>query len=259
MRRFAINIGHLLFWGIAVAAFGCQKTGTVPSMTGVASLTVVDAVPNSYYPIPVINTGEPIQYFYNAQYISYGGFAEFSPPAGIDTVYVVSQNSDTADLNPKSASFLFYGVLKFRMGGVYTLFVTGSDTSSPDYLLTNDTIPQHSFDDSVVGIRFVNLVAGSNPIKVNLEGSSNGSEVSALPYKGISGFRNYVCNSTVAQYAITGDSITNCLLNYSTANGLLDPNTYQLLTFRNITIAYYGSQIDSNGENPIMTMVVDDY
>jgi hypothetical protein len=148
------------------------------------------------------------------------------------------------------------------------LFLTGADTNALDYLLTTDSIPFFGPSDSVMGIRFVNLSTGSNPISINLEGSSNGSEVSNLAYKGITNFKQYVNNSTISDYffvirdVATGDSLTqyDFLGNYSYNNGygLIDPITYDLLTFKCITIVIYGSE--SNGiAFPLNAMLIDDY
>jgi hypothetical protein len=256
---------------VVVAAVACQKAGTVPSASAPAALTIVDAIPNSYYPSPVINTTSAIQYFYSAAYMGYGGFLELSPPAGNDTVYVVDYNNDTLDISPKSANLLFYGLLKLNVGGIYSLFLTGADTSSPDYLFTTDTLPYHSPLDSTVGVRFVNLSTGSAPMSINLEGSPDGSEVTNLPYKGITGFKKYISNSTVTNNssayifvirdAATGDSL--CYFGLSGIGngngvGLTDPNNNNPLTFKNITIAIYGSE-NLSSNNPLSVMVIDDY
>jgi hypothetical protein len=248
---------------------GCQKTGVLPSTQGVAALTVVDAIPGSLQAVPVINSGSAVvDYFSNAQSLGYGQFWEYSPVAGKDdTVYVVQLDDDTLNLSSKNGDLLFYGVLDLKQGGIYSLFLTGADTSSTDYLLTMDSLPYYPPSDSSMGIRFVNLSTGSNPISVNLEGNAIGSEVSALPYKGITGFKNYANNSTVAVAGyefvfwdtVTGDSIGVYTLNNSNGLGLTDPNnSNNLLTFRNVTICIYGSEaVGSN--NPLSIMLVDDY
>ena len=165
---------------------------------------------------------------------------------------------------------MFSGVLSFKGGALYSLFITGEDTTNPDFLFVQDTVPV--IRDSAVGIRFVNLSTGSNPISVNLEGSTNGSEVSNLPYKSISGFNQYVNISSTVDYlfvvrdAMTGDSLTqfDFLASGSSniGNGLIDPSNNQnngtLLTFKSVTIAIYGSEA-ANGNNPLSTMLIDNY
>jgi hypothetical protein len=253
--------------GFVVLALACQKTGSVPSVPRPASLTVVNAIPGSEPIIPVINSGSLITYFDFAFPIPYTGFMEYSPPGGEDTTYVV-QGADTLDVGPKSGNLPFYGILNLKPGKIYSLFLCGADTNSPDYLLTTDSIPYYEPTDSDMGVRFVNLSTGSNPISINLEGSANGSEVSSLAYKGITTFKSYVNNSTTVDYmfvirdAATGDSLAqfDFLQNYSINNGygLTDPITRDLLTFKCITIAIYGSESNSTAF-PLSAMVIDDY
>ena len=254
---------------VCTAGSSCQKTGTAPTVPGPAAFTVVNAIPNSAPVIPVINTSSAtlIDYFINANAIGYGRFYEYSPPSGNDTVFVVQQNSDTLNIGPKGVGLIFYNILDLKVEDVYSLFLTGTDTSSPDYLFTTDSLPYHSQTDSTVGIRFVNLSTGSNPMSINLEGSSNGSEVSSLPYKSITGFKNYISNSTVTNSGYlfvirdvaTGDSLTSYTLQgIGLGNGIgpADPNGNPLV-FKNVTIAVYGSETSMG--NPLGTMLIDDY
>jgi hypothetical protein len=253
---------------VCIIAMACQKTETIPTVGRPAALTIFNGIPTTNYIIPVLCTSLPVpDYFFNAEQIDYGLFIEYSPPGGGDTIYVVHDN-DTVNINPKSSTLMYSGIINLKSGSIYSLFLTGADTSSPDYLFTTDTLPFYGSTDSVLGIRFVNLSSGSNPISINLEGSPNGSEVASLNYKGITNFKQYANNSTTQDYlfvvrdAVSGDSLTQFDFSQSgggnNGNGLTDPNNGNLLTFRNITIAVYGS------ENPLSsytltTWLIDDY
>jgi len=256
---------YSLLIGVSLIGIACQKTTTAPAVSGVAALTVVNAIPNSGPVVPVINTSGAIMYFSSAQVVGYGGSYEYSPVAGNDTVYVVQDNSDTANIGPKVIGLMYYNILGLKKSGIYSLFLCGTDTTSPDYLFTTDTLAYYPPSDSVMGIRLVNLSTGSNPISINLEGNANGSEVGSLPYKGITGFKTYPCNSTTNDYffvirdAATGDSLTQFDFG-SQNNGYGLVNIYNgglLLTFRNVTIAVYGSETDMN--NPLNTMLINNY
>jgi len=266
---YKIKIVFLLVASVILTGLACQKTGTVPSVSGVAAFTVVNVIPNSEPVIPIINTSQTIMWFSNANTIGYGRFFEYSPTWGNDTVYVVQSNSDTLNVGPKVTGLMFYNLLNLKVGGIYSLFLTGADTTSPDFLFTTDTLPYYNFADSVMGIRFVNLSTGSNPISVNLEGKPNGSEVGSLPYKGITNFGQYINNSTISDYlfvvrdATTGDSLTrfDFIANGSQNNGygLTDPNNgSNLLTFKNVTVAIYGSESPSSN-SPLSTVLIDNY
>jgi hypothetical protein len=254
---------------ISVIVVACQKTGTTPASAGPAAITIVNAIPTTNFIIPILNTFSPVpDYFYNAEQIYYGNFLEYSPPGGHDTIYVVHDN-DTVDISLKSATLTYSGILNLNTGSIYSLFLTGADTTSPDYLFTIDSLPYHTSVDSTVGIRFVNLSTGSNPISINLEGSPNGSEVGNLAYKGITAFKDYTCNSTttnsgylfVVRDMVTGDSLISFGINgVGSGNGigLIDPNNGKPLIFKNVTIAVYGSENPASSYSLSM-MLIDDY
>jgi len=250
------------FWMIWVAE-SCNKITTAPNVSGVAAVSVINAIPNSNPVTPVFNTSSPITWFIDAQSIGYGYSSEYSPVAGNDSLYVV-QNDDTLNINLKASIFMYNGILPLRISGIYSLYLCGADTSSPDYLFTTDTLPSYGPTDSVLGIRFVNLSTGSSPLSINLEGYPNGSVVGSLPYKGVTGFGQYVCNSSTSGYFFvvrdqaSGDSLTQFNLNNVNQNGfLVDPMSGSLLWFRNVTIAIYGSETNINV--PLNTMLIDNY
>ena len=265
MRFSKYNFQILFITALIFTQAGCQKSTTAPDVSGVASFTVVNAIPNANAIIPVINISQAIMWFSTAKTISYGKFSEYSPVGGNDTVYAVQRNSDTLNVGAKSGG-LYYNILPLIKGGIYSLFLCGADTSSVDNLFTIDTLPYHGPSDSTLGIRFVNLSAGSGPISVNLEGSANGSAVSNLPYKSITGFTGYPAKSSVRSYqfvfrdAVTGDSLTQFKIT-SNAIGLYypgSPNGNNSLIFRNITLALYGSEIPGTN-TPLKVMLIANY
>jgi hypothetical protein len=248
----------------------CSKKNSL-SPSPVASLNVVNALPNS---APLILVQGPISSaignFLNITPLPYASTAVLTPASGSGSLFAVQYNADTVSVASKGPDFMFNGVLNFKAGSLYTLFITGADTTTPDFLFVQDVLPV--IKDSAVGIRFVNLSTGSNPISINLEGSSIGSEVKNLSYKSITSFKQYINNSSTIDYvfivrdAATGDSLTqfDFLASGSSNNGfgLTDPSNSQnnghLLTFKNVTIAVYGSESITNS-NPLTTMLIDDY
>lgn len=244
----------------------CQKTTTAPEVSGVSSLTIFNGVPGSTPVIPVIGTSSAINWFASAQLDYLGGYTEYSPLAGLDTVYVVQDNGDTSNINPKNGNLLFYNALNLKKLGIYSLFLCGYDTSSPDFVFNKDTLPEYRVTDSVMGIRFVNLLAGAPPISVNLEGAPNGSEVGSLLYKGLSRFKPYVNNSTTVDYqfiirdAASGDSLTILDFNEWSSNagyGFWDPVAGYLPDSKNVTIVIWGSE--TNVSYPISISWIDNF
>jgi hypothetical protein len=264
---------YVFFLGVFVVSFwtSCSKIDYQTPTYSVASLNVVNVLPNSAPLILVQGSiSSAIGQFLNIDPLYYATNAVLTAPSGSEPFYAVQSNIDTATVGSKGSDFMFNGVLNFKAGGLYSLFITGADTTTPDFLFVQDVLPV--IKDSSVGIRFVNLSTGSNPISINLEGSSNGSEVANLAYKGITGFKEYVNNSTTTDYlfvvrdAATGDSLTQFDFlasgSFNNGNGLTDPSNSQnngtLLTFKNITIAVYGSE-SINSSNPLNAMLIDNY
>jgi hypothetical protein len=248
---------------------GCSKQFS-ERVYPVAALNVVNALPTSA-PLVLIqgSVASVIGNFSNISALSFGNTFVLTPMSGSEAFYAVQRNADTVSVGSKGPDFMFNGVLNFKAGGLYSLFITGQDTTNPDFLFVQDTLLV--ITDSAVGIRFVNLSTGSNPISINLEGNAVGSEVANLPYKSITGFKQYINNSATTDYlfvvrdAATGDSLTKFeFLASGSSNhgyGLTDPsnaNNGTLLTFKHITIAVYGSESSASG-NPLTTLLTDNY
>jgi len=270
MKKHVSGYIFILMTALACSFWTSCSKENLPTPSSIAALNVVNVLPNSAPLILVQGSiSSVIGEFSNIDPLSYGSTAVLTPMSGSETFYAVQSNTDTATVGSKGTDFMFNGVLNFKAGSLYSLFITGEDTTNPDFLFVQDVLS--AITDSSIGIRFVNLSTGSYPMSINLEGNPNGSEVGNLPYKGMTSFKQYINNSTIIDYlfvvrdAATGDSLTqfDFLANGSSNNGygLTDPssspNYGHLLTFRNITIAVYGQQNNPNA--PLTTMLVDNY
>jgi hypothetical protein len=210
---------------------GCSKQA---SLHPVASLNVINALPASAPLILVQGSIAPaIGEFGSIGALSYASTAVLTAPSGSESFYVVQDNVDTMSINAQGGDFMFSGTLNFTAGGLYSLFITGADTSNPDYLLVQDTPPAQT--DSTVGIRFVNLSTGSNPVSVDIQGQPNGSTVSSLAYKNITSFANFAATSSVSSYIFEfRDATSGNLLASYTLSGV------NSVLFKNLTIALIG-------------------
>ena len=213
----------------------CTKQQSFP---GSASLTLINAVPNST-PSLVTNFGgtDPITWYKNALKLVYGtsGAANQSLAYTGEQQLAVYRYPDTmAHSTP-----LFNLALDLQPGSIYTLFLTGT-LAAPDTLMTIDNPPYHPATDSSLGVRFVNLSAGSAPISVNITGSANGSEAGSLGYKTITGFRNYSAVAGISHYNFEfRDAATGTLLISYDLTGI-GTASYNARRFRNFTLAYMG-------------------
>lgn len=231
-----------VLWVTALFLPGCSKQFSEP-VYSVASLNVVNALPTSAPLILVQGSITPvIGTFSGIGALSYASTAVLTAPRGSESFYVIQKNVDTTSINAQGGDFMFSSTLNFAAGGIYSLFITGADTSNPDYLLVQDMPPTHT--DSTVGIRFVNLSTGSNPVSVDIQGQPNGSTVSSLAYKNITSFANFAATtSSVSSYIFEfRDAVSGNLLASYTLSGVNTHSTTAANTvlFNNLTIALIG-------------------
>jgi hypothetical protein len=221
---------------------GCNKA-TLPSSVAVASLNVVNALPTTSPLILVQGSITPeIKHFYPINTLSYGGTAVLTPGAGTETLYALQRNADTSSVSVQGGgTFMFDGSLSFTAGGLYSLFITGADTSHPDFLFVQDTVTERT--DSTAGIRFVNVSTGSNPVSVDIQGQAVGGVVSKLVYKGITGFLSFPATSAISSYVFEFRDVSsgNLLASYTLSGvNTNSPTVANTVLFRNLTIALIG-------------------
>ena len=234
---------YILFVALLMGGFflaGCNKT--LPTYP-VASLNVVNTLPTSA-PLILVQGSitAVIGNFSGIGALSYGSTAVLTPMSGSEALYALQKNADTVAVNAQGGgTFMFDGSLSFAAGSLYSLFITGADTSNPDFVFVQDTVAQRT--DSTVGVRFVNLSTGSNPVSVDIKGQANGSVVPVLAYKGITGFMSFPTTSAISSYifefrdAGSGSLLASYTLSGVNTNSSTVANT---VLFRNLTIALIG-------------------
>jgi hypothetical protein len=226
----------------------CNKIDYRTPTYSVASLNVVNALPTS---APLILGQGPISssigVFSGIGTLSYAGIAVLTPMSGSQTLMVLQGNADTASVTSHGGDYMFDSKLNFSAGNLYSLYITGTDTTSPDYLFIQDSVTKRT--DSTAGIRFVNLSTGSNPVSVDIKGQANVSVVSNLPYKDITNFISFPATSTISSYvfefrdATSGNLLTSYTLSGVNTNSPTVPNS---VLFRNLTIALIGQPSGGN-------------
>jgi hypothetical protein len=230
---------HILFRQLPVWAFVCiiLSCSKESARTGTASLSIVNAVPNSASLVTNFSGTEPIVWYNNALKLEYAkmDIKQFTSAYSGEQPLAIYRLPDTA----AHSAPLYNLVLDLQPGAMHTLFLTGT-LAAPDTLFTTDWPPHHDLADSTLGIRFVNLSAGSNPVSVNIIGNANGSEVSSLPYKGITDFKIYKATSQITGYKFeVRDAGTGALLGSVDVTGF-NISYNNARRYRNFTLAYMG-------------------
>jgi len=223
-------------WMLFGITLSCSKGS---KLKGVASLTIVNAVADSEPSlIPNFSGTDPLTWYINGYKLGYGATMLTGSYSGKLKLGIYHYPDTSVHTIP-----LYNLSLDIPVGTVHTLFLSGT-INSPDTLFTMDILPYHPPSDSSVGIRFVNLSKGSTPVSVNIAGAAQGSEVSSLPYKGITAFTNYPATAAVSDYTFEfRDASSGTLIGAYNLNGVNDTfsNTRR---FRDLTIALLGIRDD---------------
>ncbi len=237
---------------LVVFASSCKKETNPVKSVPISSVTIVNAIIGSDEIIADLTGADSVaDFYYTAPTIGYGSFLSYSIPSGNIPIAVYSFSDTTHPL--------FKNNLSLDNSSIYSFFLCGVNPKQPDTLLTQDIIPYHTNTDSTIGIRFVNLSSGGSPISINVEGGANGSEVSSMGYRAITGFKNYPATSDITQYvfeirdAASGDLLTTT--DYLLINDPNNPGNNVLSPFRNITIAVIGSQEPSSSTPPAIMLI----
>ncbi len=228
-------------------AIACTKESK-PS--GTASLTIINTVVGSNILVTDFSSSHPLEWYANASMLAFGAYYnnveasynnQFNAYSGTQNLTLFNYPDTTAQSAP-----LFRLQLHLPAGAISSLFLTGT-VAAPDTLLTLDHPPYHPFADSSMGVRFVNLSPGSTPVSINIRGEATGSEAASLPFKGITGFKNYPTVSTVSEYVFEFRNASNgaLLATYSAAGiNQLNSSFPNRWIHKNFTLVFYGPGSD---------------
>jgi Domain of unknown function (DUF4397) len=210
LRPLVVAFTLVLLW-----TSSCKKSDSVVTP---ASVNVVHAITNGKPIIPVFSDND-IQYFKTAQSISYGSAVMYYSQGGAQPLYVTKSTD--------SVNRIYSSELDFSEGSIYSLFFAG-DTTHPEAVLIQDEIPV--YQDSVAGVRFINLSPASAPIKVNIKGNSAGqTEYSNLAYKQITDFKSFTATAEVPGgryiFEVRNQANDSLLLTYTWNYALFKCNT----------------------------------
>ena len=230
----------------------CTKQGDPP---GTASLIIVNTVVGSQPLVTNFSGTKPITY-YTARQLIYKAFNDynnlFSAYSGLQQLALYQYPDTTEKSNP-----LFNLTLDLPVGSIHSLFLTGT-VNTPDTVFTKDNLPYYAAGDSAMGMRFINLSPGSNPISVNIVGRANGSEAGSLSYKGVTGFRNYPVKMSLADYVFEfRDAGTGTLIASYTTKGINEPGTIirNLWVYHSFTLALVGTPGGTGNNAPAVFLI----
>jgi hypothetical protein len=251
-------VGLILFF---FAITSCTKPTQLP---GTASLTVVNAVAGNTTLAITVDHLDTVDLSNQFQTLGYGNNLEFSSYTGEHVFhfyqYVVTANG----LLSVNAAVVYPALsnvsLNLPVGSISSLFLAGT-VNAPDTLFVKDALPVLNPADSSMGIRFVNLSPGSNPVLVDIQGSGAGNVVNSLPYKGVTPFGTYAANSAVSGLTFEfRDAESDSVLATYTISGINNPGTSTPNSWlnNNFTIVFAGLP-GTNQSVPQTAFLVNNY
>ena len=237
MRKVYFNLFSIIIFLLGVSS--CKKELT-SKVSGTSALTLVNGVVGNTFFYTNFNGDNANKLYYSdASTLRYGNFAFFNSYSGQQKLGLYQLPDTNANSKP-----VFNLTLDLPLNKVHTLFLTGTP-QNPDQFFTADELPYHAPADSVIGIRFVNISKGDPPVSVNILGKENGSEMAELPYKGITGFKNYSAKAGISSYMFefrdkaTGMVLGSCLVNGLDNDG--SPYMPNIRRNKNFSIAFLGA------------------
>lgn len=258
-----MRVQNILFSLLLAGAVSCSKQSVPPTPS---SLTIINAVVGSAPLVTNFSGTDPITWYLGADQIAYNTFStdaygnnnQMASYSGMQRL-ALYQYPDTL----QKSKPLFNLALNLPPGSINSLFLTGT-VNAPDTLFVTDQLPFHPVSDSATGIRFVNLSPNSPPVSINILGINNGSEVAALPYKGITGFKSYPATQAISSYIFEfRDAATGTLLTTYTADGInnTDSDPYfpsKIWRSRNTTLALIGLP-NGSGDAAQTVLMINNY
>ncbi len=143
-----------------------------------------------------------------------------------------------ADYND-TTQIVYKAKKEFKSGDLYTLYLSGQGLAIDTLMVKESDIPYHSYRDSMMSVRFVNIASELESINVNLAGKPLGSEVTNLKYQGITTFKTYPAKIKDTRYSFEfHDSVTGELLGVYQ----FDPNNfnYRVPRFKTLSLIFKG-------------------
>jgi len=155
----------------------CKKDlGVKPDVAALNIINAAESVPQAAVNFAATN----LIYANEMSFVPYQSSLKFSLPSGNNQVNIISSADTTRTI--------FHGNFNIVNGGIYSLYISGN-VAKPDTVFMKDNIPYYPTD-SLSGARFINLCADSQPLSINLQGSSQ-AEFSNIAYKKIGAFKSY--------------------------------------------------------------------
>lgn len=239
---------------ILSVAVSCNKN---VSPEGTTSFTIINTLPGCPYMSTNFSGQYAIKWYWSAKMIGYGNFQpgyHLSIPVKAQPLALYNYPDTTEKDKP-----LYTLTLNPNPGDITTLFLSGT-LAQPEHLLVTKKPPVYKLTDSLVGLRLINLSAGSSPLRVKITGSGVDLSTNNLGYQGFTDYLMLPADSKIGNLLVqffdqvTGDLLTTYTL--SEVGATLTDNKWR---YKNYTLAFYGLPNSTNPSYVQKTLLIDDY
>lgn len=243
-----INSRVVIVLLLCTTFFSCKKDEKLP---GTASLTVINMVRGAQTMVANFDGTNPLTYYATAPFLYYNTFTyyqnRFNSVSGPQSIGFF-RLPDTTD---KSKPVLLCNI-DLPVASINSLFLIGT-VDQPDNVLIRDEVPYIPLSDSSGGFRFVNVLANSGPVSVNIKDQATGSLVSSLAYKGATDFIKLPVKPGITGYVFEfRDAGTGSLiLSYTTPYmDVFQPGEVNFWMWRCNTMALSGDKTGTGANAP---------
>lgn len=245
---------YLVLCAVLSTAISCSKD---ENLEGIAALTIVNTLPGADLIITSFTEPNDEKVFSHITAAKYGIYEPVNRqgiPAKQQSLSVYKM-PDTLDRNKP----LYHITVSPAPNEISTLFLTGT-LEQPDQLMLTGTPPHHNVADSLMGIRFVNLSFGSQPLRIKISGPTVNLTQDNLSYKGVSDYAKISAKSNAGDLKIEvyNPSSATPIISYSLNEvGVIKmDNKWR---FRNFTFVVYGLPDASNPKYGQMALMLNDF
>ncbi len=236
-------------------ALSCKKALQPENIT---SLTIINALPGNRLMLADFSD-KPANQFNSEGLILYYGL--FEPNSRLSVQTKEQKLNFYKYPFVKGDQSLYQLTLNPKQGDINTLFITGTQ-SQPEHFVVNMKPPYYTVQDSLVGLRFVNLSAGSAPVQVKVSGQGLATAITTnnLAYKDITNYLPIPANSKIGNLLVEfiDQASGQLLASYplDAVGGTITDNPWR---FRNYTFALKGLPGATNVADAVDVFKINDY
>ena len=240
---------YALFMIVCVLICACEENE--PNVPQTATIRIINAIQD----VGTIDLRgfEGSISFFGTNTINYGSSFRFTLPANTPAGLTITPATDTLNIITEETLMLE------QVGGIYSLFLLGDSSQAETFMIEDEFI---NYQDSIYGVRFINLSEDSGPVNVrNIALDSAGVRdttlvKSEIDFRSFTTFSQYVADSRIENHTFQFlDESGNVLASTTVPRFFFFAPPY----FKNLTIGLIGRADDGQGGNNLSIVEIEHF